>query len=269
MKQATIRRKAFINGRGLHKGAPVSVEFAPAKPGSGIVFENRGEVYKLDVKYVSGTGRGTVIKKGRSVIHTVEHMLSAVKALGIDNLRIRIDGDEAPALDGSARGFAACLKKAGLSMQKPPKKEFSLEGPVLVEADGKYLAALPGCGFKVAYFADFSARGLKPEDAETEVNAKQYIREIAGARTFGFRDEIKSLKKAGLIRGADAHNAIVMHKGRPVNTKLRHINELARHKALDMIGDFAFIEGQLNMTLIGYKTGHTENIKMVKLLLKN
>lgn len=268
MKQATLRTAVRFSGIGLHKGAAVEVEFVPAPENSGIVFENNGETYGLDVSYVTDTKRGTVLTKGKSVIHTVEHMLSAVKALGIDNLIIRVSGDEAPAQDGSAGWFCSALKKAGIKMQTAKKKFFSLSEPVLLSENGKYMAALPGKGFSVFYFSDFSGQGIAPEQAGLTVTPESYIKEIAGARTFGFKNEIDALKKAGLIKGADLNNAVVMDKGRPVNGRLRYENELTRHKVLDIIGDFSFIEGEINMTLVAYKTGHSENIDMVKRLLK-
>jgi UDP-3-O-acyl N-acetylglucosamine deacetylase len=236
---------------------------------TGIILENNGETYGLDVKYVSDTNRGTVLKKGKSIINTVEHMLSAVKALGIDNIRIRVQGDEAPALDGSARLFAEALKKAGITGQAAEKKVFTLREPLLLRENGKYMAALPGKGFSVFYFSDFSKQGLAPGEAGIKVTAENFMKEISRARTFGFKQEIEALKRAGLIKGANLENAIVIDNGRPVNGRLRFKNELARHKVLDIIGDFSFIEGEINMTVIAYKTGHTENIKMVRRLLKS
>lgn len=267
MKQATLKKSVKITGTGLHKGAPVAVIFRPARENTGIVFKNKGETYKLDVKLVAETKRGTVIKRGGSVIHTVEHMLSAVKSFGIDNVTVDLRGDEAPALDGSARGFITAFKKTGLMAQNAERKAFTLKDTFLAGGNGRYIAAIPGRGFTVMYFSDFSGMGIRPEEACLEVNPERYCREIAGARTFGFKSEIYALKKGGLIKGASLKNSILIDKGRPVNGRLRWKNELARHKVLDITGDFAFIEGDINMTVIAYKTGHAENIKMVSMLL--
>jgi UDP-3-O-[3-hydroxymyristoyl] N-acetylglucosamine deacetylase len=267
MKQATIKKTISMSGIGLHKGTASEIKFSPADAGSGIFFENKGETYGLDVKYVSDTKRGTVLKKGKSEIHTVEHMLSAVKALGIDNLRVTIAGDEVPVLDGSALLFAAAIKKSGITFQEQKKKVFTLMEPVLLNETGKYMAAVPGKGFSVFYFSDFSKQGIAPEEYGIKVTPKSFVEEVSAARTFGFKNEISALKKAGLIKGASLKNAVVFDAGRPVNGKLRFVNELSRHKVLDIIGDLSFIEGEINMTVIAYKTGHTENIEMVKKLL--
>lgn len=269
MKQATIGKSVKISGIGLHKGAPVEVTFYPAPENTGIVFKNNGETYSLDVKLVAGTNRGTVLKKGASEIHTVEHMLSAVKALGIDNVIIELEGGEAPVLDGSARGFIAAFKKAGIKRQAAEKKVFTLNEPLLLNENGKYMAALPGNGFAVRYFSDFSGRGIPPEEAGLKITPEKYAAEISCARTFGFKEEIEGLKKAGLIKGASMKNAVVIENGRPVNGRLRLENELTRHKVLDIIGDFSFIEGEINMTIVAYKTGHAENIKMLKQILNS
>jgi UDP-3-O-acyl N-acetylglucosamine deacetylase len=269
MNQATIRKSISVSGAGLHKGAPAEIEFSPSGAGTGIILENKGEIYGLDVKYVSDTNRGTVLQKGKSKIYTVEHMLSAVKALGVDNIRIRVRGDEAPAMDGSAFLFVKALKKAGITGQAAEKKVFTPREPLLLRENGKYMAALPGKGFSVYYFSDFSKQGLAPEEAGGKVTPENFIKEISRARTFGFKQEIEALQKAGLIKGASLKNAIVIDKGKPVNGRLRFKNEPARHKVLDIIGDFSFIEGEINMTVIAYKTGHTENIKMVKQILNS
>jgi len=269
MNQASIGKVISVSGIGLHKGNGSKVEFSPAEPDSGIIIRNKGETYKLDVKYVSSTNRGTVLKRGKSTLHTVEHMLSAIKALGIDNIIISVEGDEAPVLDGSSSGFIAAFKNAEVIKQKPEKKAFKIKEPYLLGRDGKYLVVLPGEGFTVRYFSDFSRHGIAAEEAGLEVTPEAYEREISKARTFGFKSELNWLMKAGLARGGTLDNAIVIENGKPVKGRLRYANELTRHKVLDIIGDFAFIEGRLNMTVIAYKTGHGQNIEMVKKLLKS
>ncbi len=269
MNQATIAKKTSVTGRGLHKGGEAKVTFKPAAPGAGIIIKNNGMEYGLDVRYVVETNRGTVIKNGKSVLHTIEHMLSAVKALGIDNIEISVDGNEPPVLDGSACGFTAALKKAGIKKQKAEKKQFRLKEPVLISDRGRYIAALPGKGLKAGYFSDFSKHGIAPEEAWITLSTASYIREISRARTFGFKSEIEWLIKAGLIKGASFKNAVLIDRGRPVKGSLRYKNELTRHKLLDLIGDLSFIEGGLNMTVIAYKTGHKQNIELVRKLINN
>jgi UDP-3-O-[3-hydroxymyristoyl] N-acetylglucosamine deacetylase len=269
MKQATIKKSAGLAGIGLHKGREAKVVFRPAAPDSGIIIINRGLKYRLDIRRVAGTNRGTVLKNGRSVLHTIEHMLSAVKAMGIHNIEIEIDGNEAPALDGSSAGFVAALNSAGIKKQASPAKQFIISEPVALSDNGRYMAVLPGRGFEVRYFSDFSKHGVAPEECGLKVTPAAYESEICRARTFGFKAEIDWLISAGLIKGASLENAVLIDGGRPVAGALRYRDELTRHKVLDIIGDFAFIEGDLNLTVIAYKTGHKQNIEMVRRLLKN
>ncbi|HRU39256.1 MAG TPA: UDP-3-O-acyl-N-acetylglucosamine deacetylase [Candidatus Goldiibacteriota bacterium] len=270
MRQLTIKNQASLKGKGLHTGSRVSVLIKPAPENSGIIIENSGEIYSLHAGLVTSTSRGTVIEKGTSRVHTVEHMLAAVKALGLDNIVLNIDGEEAPAMDGSALGFVKAIKRAGIMSQNAAKKIVEIKNPIVTGSGSKYMAVLPADSFYVSYFSDFSEMGLAPQHASCEVTSGNFESKISKARTFGFNAEISALKKAGLIMGADSNNAVVFdEKGRPVNTRLRAANEPSMHKVLDIIGDFAFIPGLLKIAVVAYRTGHTENIEMVRRILKN
>lgn len=268
-RQNTLKKEFSVSGRGLHKGADVKFTFHPAPADNGIIIRNNGEEYRLGPGLVFDTKRGTSIKKGNSIIHTVEHMVSALCGLNIDNVFIEAEGDEPPALDGSAWPFCEAALRAGISTQAAEAKYISLREPVALNAGaGKALVALPYDGYKVHYFADFTAAGLALQEFSSLVQPEIYARAIAPARTFGFKNELDALIKAGLIKGADLTNAVLIDNGKPVNTKFRYDNELARHKALDMVGDLGLLGCRLNACVIAVRTGHTENVELARRLME-
>ncbi|MFP4465435.1 MAG: UDP-3-O-acyl-N-acetylglucosamine deacetylase [Candidatus Goldiibacteriota bacterium] len=263
-KQITIAGSALVKGRGLHKGRESTVVFSAAAPGRGIIIKNNNEKYTLRPENVFDTRRGTSVKKGKSRIYTVEHMVSAVRGLGIDNITVEIKGGELPCGDGSAAVFAKAVLSAGLKKQNALKKTLEIKEPAAVKDNGCFLAVIPYPVFKVYYFSDFSEMGCGPMEFSSEVTPDTYLKRICRARTFGFKKELQGLIKSGLIKGAGPKNAVLMDKGRAVNTRLRYKNELARHKALDVIGDFGILGSGLKMLVIAYKTGHRHNIEAIK-----
>lgn len=269
MKQKTIKKSFEISGIGLHYGNKNRVIFFPAEENSGIIIKINNIYYKLNIQNVISTLRGTDICFDSFRIATVEHLLASIKGLGIDNIIIQIYGNEIPILDGSSKIFCEKFLKSGIIHQKKLKKIINIDKSILINNDGKYILALPSDSFKVFYFSDYSLYGINPDFWGGKITPKFFMINIAPSRTFGFKNEIKILKKKGLIKGASLNNAILIDDGKPINTKLRFKNELSRHKILDIIGDMAYIFGYLKICIIAYKTGHTENIMLVKELLKN
>jgi len=268
-KQITIKKKIEIKGIGLHTGTAVKITFCPSEPDTGIIIKSKAGEFKAEAGLVFDTKRGTSLKSGGAVLHTAEHMVSAISGLGIDNIIAEIEGgEEPPAFDGSSYEYVKVLGKVYPSIQDRDKKELIIKEPVVIKDRDKYLAVLPYKGFKVHYFSDFSAFGLKPEDARISIDPYSYSKEIARARTFGFKHEIDTLIKSGLIKGASLKNAILIDNGRPVNTKLRYKDELTRHKILDIVGDFGLLGANLNLLVIAVRTGHTQNIEMAKIIKK-
>jgi UDP-3-O-[3-hydroxymyristoyl] N-acetylglucosamine deacetylase len=269
MKQKTLAKQAVVEGPGLHKGKNTTVIFNPAQEGAGIAVKNSHFTYKLSPGLVLDTKRGTTIKYKGSTVHTVEHMLSALQGLGIDNCLIEIIGNEPPAADGSAYPYLAAVKKAGIRTQRAVKNEITIKEPLMLEDEDRFMAVLPWKGFKITYFSDFSKRSIGPDDFSAEITPLVYEKEVSKARTFGFKSEIGWLIKAGLIKGASLKNAILIGEdGKPVNGSLRYPDELTRHKVLDIAGDFKLIQGSLNMHVIAVKTGHKHNIAMAKKIEK-
>lgn len=269
MKQKTIKKSFEIFGIGLHRGDKTRIIFYPAEENTGIVIKINDQDFHLNIENVISTDRGTDVCFNNFRISTIEHLLASIKGLDIDNIIIRIDGNEVPILDGSSKIFCEKLIKSGIINQNKTKKEININKPVLISNNGKHIIALPSDIFKVYYFSDFSFFGIRPDFWGGKITTEFFLKNIAPSRTFGFKSEIKMLRKKGLIKGATLKNAVLIDKGKPINTKLRFKNELLRHKILDIIGDLAYIPGYLKMCIIAYKTGHTENIMMVKKLLKN
>jgi UDP-3-O-acyl N-acetylglucosamine deacetylase len=265
MKQLTLKSPFELAGRGLHKGSLSRLVFHPAADDSGIIIKSCGKEFKVSPALVCDTKRGTTIKYKGLKIHTVEHMLAALKGQGIDNAKIEfLSGNEPPIFDGSAAEFVSAIKKAGVKKLKKERKMITVKSPLTLAQNGCYLAVLPYQGFKVYYFSDFSAKGIPAMEYSAEIKPEVFNEEIAPARTFGFKKEIDHLIKAGLIKGADLNSAILFDGAKPVNTKLRFKDEVPRHKLLDVAGDFGLLEGGLNMLVIAVKTGHRHNTEMVK-----
>lgn len=264
MKQITLAKAAQISGPGLHKGKVNRVVISPAAVNAGLLIKNAGCEYVLSPALVADTKRGTTVKHGKSVLHTVEHMVSAIRGLGIDNAVIEVEGDEPPAADGSSYPYVLAIKKAGLQKLTEDKKFINVLEPMLVEDKGRYLAVLPCKGLKISYFADFSGQKIPPSDVTVRISPPAYEKNISRARTFGFKSEIGWLIKAGLIKGANLDNAILMDKGTPVNGALRYKDELTRHKILDILGDFGMLGANMNMHIIAVKTGHKHNVEMAR-----
>ena len=264
MKQLTLKSDAVIEGPGLHKGGINRVTIHPAMNDTGLVIRNAGEQYGVSPRLVRDTKRGTTLKYRSSTVHTVEHMISALAGMSVDNAVIEIDGDEPPAADGSSYPYVAAIEKAGLKTLTKEKKYVCLKQPLILEDEDRYMAVLPHEGFKVTYFADFSRYKVPPSDASVEITPAKYKRYVSKARTFGFKSEIGWLIKAGLIKGASLDNAILIDDGKPVRGTLRYDDELTRHKILDIAGDFGMLGCNLNMHVIAVKTGHKHNVEMAK-----
>lgn len=296
INQQTIESPVSIKGVGLHTGRETTMTFHPADAGHGYKFKRtdlEGEpVIPADVSKVVNTLRGTTIKRGDAQVSTIEHTLSALIGLGIDNCLIEIDGPEAPILDGSAKLIAEALEKAGITAQKAAREYFEIEEPISFrdEVTGTELMALPAEGFEITTLIDFDSPVLGQQYAELK-GWEDYKTEIAPCRTFVFLREIEQLADEGLIKGGDFDNAIVIADrvmdeaalealsakiGKPSvkvdkegilnTTDLRFGNEPARHKLLDVIGDLALIGARIKGRIVAKKPGHTANVEFAKLL---
>ncbi|MFM8362749.1 MAG: bifunctional UDP-3-O-[3-hydroxymyristoyl] N-acetylglucosamine deacetylase/3-hydroxyacyl-ACP dehydratase [Haliscomenobacter sp.] len=298
MKQHTISRSVSVHGIGLHTGQPVTLTFHPAPENHGIKFQRtdlEGQpVIHADVGRVTTTRRGTTLVQEGASVHTVEHVLSALAGLQVDNVLLAVDEPEMPIMDGSARIFVEAILSAGLQEQDEAREYFEVTEPVVFrdEATGSELTALPYDGFELISMIDFNSSVLSQQYAQLQ-RLEDYAKEIAPCRTFVFLHEVEQLFNQNLIKGGDLDNAIVLVDrpfeqevldqlaekiGKPrirvtqqgvLNTLDLHFqNEPARHKLLDIMGDIALIGKPVKGRIIATRPGHAANVEFAKLLKK-
>ena len=295
-KQQTIKKAFSVKGIGLHTGESTTMTFHPAVAGHGFKFQridlDKQPIIPADVSKVSETKRGTTIQRGEAQVTTVEHALSALVGCGVDNCLIEIDGGEAPILDGSNKVIVDKLTKIGLEQQDKEREYFVIEEPISYknEETGAEFLALPADNFELTVLIDYDSPILGQQYAEL-TDWDDYVKEIAPCRTFVFLRELEQLAKAGLIKGGDLDNAVVIanksmskksltalaklldkpsievDKEGILNTSsLRFKNEPARHKLLDVIGDLTLIGQRIKGKIIAKKPGHASNVEFAKIL---
>ncbi len=270
-RQKTIGKVVSYKGVGLHMGKEVILTLEPASRDEGVVFirEDLPGAPQISARTNSVTSnkRGTSIGDEKVRIHTVEHILAALAGLCIDNVKVRINGEEIPAADGSALPFVRLIQEAGIILQDAPRRVFVVKEPLWMEEDARRLVVLPCSEFKITYTVDFPFSPLKSEFGEFTIDEDTFIQEIAPSRTFGFMKEVEQLKKAGLVQGGSLDNAVVIGKEGVINKEgLRFPNEPVRHKILDLIGDLYLLGGPIQAHIIAVKAGHLFNVKLVKKL---
>lgn len=298
MNQHTLSDTCIFEGKGLHTGRHAHMSVEPAPPDTGIRFIRtdigpEASVEALAVN-VSGTARSTTISRGKASVATVEHLLSALTGMGIDNARVCLDNAEVPILDGSARPFAESFRKAGAVPQDAPRRflELSHEVEVRDEGTGAWIRAVPSDRPEIRVTVDFGSRVLGVQSASWSYG-NDYISQVAPCRTFVFFHELETLARQGLIRGGDIDNAIVIVEhpvpreqvnslctllGMPAltctdegyldNLRLHFPDECGRHKLLDIIGDLRLAGGWLNASVSAFKPGHAINVQAAKEIAK-
>ncbi len=278
IRQRTIREKVACTGVGLHTGRPIQLELLPAPVDNRVTFvrtdmASHAEL-RAHVQNVADTTLATTLAAGvngsRAQVGTVEHLLAALAGLGIDNVRVLLNGPEVPVLDGSAKPFVEMLMSAGIEEQRKSKRFLVVRRDVKV-LDGEKLARLsPGPGFHITCSLDFDHPLIPPTPFKLEFSDGTFRREVASARTFGFLGDVEALQARGLARGGSLANAIVIDHYRVLNPEgLRFPDEFVRHKVLDAIGDLSLF----GMPIIGKvqlkRSGHALNTKLVKTVLSD
>jgi UDP-3-O-[3-hydroxymyristoyl] N-acetylglucosamine deacetylase/3-hydroxyacyl-[acyl-carrier-protein] dehydratase len=217
------------------------------------------------VKHRVTSQRRTALRKGEAEVHTIEHLLSAVAGLGIDNLEIELDGAELPGADGSARPFVELLRNAGIHEQDVPVREVVVREPIGISHGGASLVALPYDGLRVSYTLDHPSVPTMPSmHFTTEIDGEHYEKEVAPARTFVLRREAEMLLAAGLGKGANTENTVVINDDGKVDGAMRFSDEPVRHKILDILGDLALLGAPLRAHIIAVKSGHELNAALVR-----
>lgn len=251
MKQRTIKSDIEIVGIGLHKGVPVKMRLEPLPSNSGIVIYRSDAAVTIPLKkeYVVDTKMATVLGKDGVVVSTIEHLLSAIYAYGIDNLRVVLDNDEIPILDGSASGYCMLIEEAGIQEQEESKKAIKIKKEVVVTTeDGKRVSLKPSNRIVYDFEIKFNHPAIGQQKFHFDYSIEEYKESIAKARTFGFLHEVQYLRSIGLALGGSMENAIVLDETKILNPEgLRYEDEFVRHKILDAIGDMALLE----YTMIG------------------
>ena len=274
LKQRTLKTLIKASGVGLHTGQKVRMSLRPAPPDTGIVFRRIDLPSAVDIPAraeLVGEARlaSTLIKDGTKV-HTVEHLMSALSGLGIDNAFVDLDAPELPILDGSASPFVLLLQQAGLEEQAAPKKFLRVKKTVEVREGDKWARLEPYEGFRLSFSIDFrhpvierSTQSVTVDFAETS-----YLKEIARARTFGFMQEVEDLKGSGLALGGGLENAVVLDEQSVLNADgLRFADEFIRHKLLDAIGDLYLLGRPLLGAFTAHKSGHALNNRLARAAL--
>jgi UDP-3-O-[3-hydroxymyristoyl] N-acetylglucosamine deacetylase/3-hydroxyacyl-[acyl-carrier-protein] dehydratase len=256
---------------GLHTANKVSMLFKPADPDSGINFirtdlENR-PVIKANIDYLleqSYSLRRTSIGHNGAEIHTIEHLMAALSGLGIDNLNIELDNNEVAGLDGSSLNYIEAFLKAGIKEQDKPRHYYALKEPIYIEEEGSSIAAFPADDFKISYTLDYNHPYLKTQFLEMKLSSQLFEQELASSRTFCLDDEADLLKMQGLGKGANYQNTLVVGRNGVIKNELRHKDEFARHKVLDLIGDLFLLGQPLRAAIVAIKSGHSLNLKLLK-----
>ena len=270
MKQRTIKRNVEAIGIGLHKGVPVKLRLEPLGEDSGIVFyrSDKGLSIPLSPENVIDTKMATVIGKNGVVISTIEHLMSAVYAFGIDNLRIVLDNDEVPIMDGSAISFVMMIEEAGIKELDAPKKFIKITKEVTIKNGEKFATLKPNEKISFDFEINFAHPFIGNQKYEFNFSTKNYIEEIARARTFGFLKEVQYLRSIGLALGGSLENAIVLDDKKILNDSLRFEDEFVRHKILDAIGDMSLMGANFIGSYVAFASGHYLNHLLTKKLVQ-
>jgi len=270
IKQRTLDHAIRCSGIGLHSGKKIDLVLHPAEVDTGIVFvrSDMNVEIKGQVSSVVDTKLCTTIGNGDATIATVEHIMSALAGLGIDNARIDVNGAEVPVMDGSASPFIFLIQCAGIVEQNKAKKVLRIKKRVSLEDKDKSCALYPASGFRVSYLLDYPHPLLSNCKVSFDFSRQGYAREVSRARTFGFIHEVEALQKAGLALGGSMDNAVVLDKYGVLNEGgLRYADECARHKVLDTVGDLFLAGYPIVGAFEGERSGHAMNCQLVEALL--
>ena len=276
IKQRTLRNTIRATGVGLHTGKKVLLTLRPAAPNSGIIFRRVDLDPAVEIparaENVSDTKLSTTLSANGASVSTVEHLLSALAGLGIDNAYVDMNAAEVPIMDGSAGPFVFLIQSAGIEEQSAPKEFIRIKRTVTVkdESDGKTATFLPHDGFKVNFTIDFDHPAFRGRSATAAVDfgSTSFVREVSRARTFGFMREFEYLRANGLALGGSMDNAIVIDDYKVLNEDgLRYEDEFVRHKVLDAIGDLYLLGKSLIGEFRAVKSGHALNNQLLRELL--
>ncbi len=272
MQQRTIGKPVEAVGIGIHKGKPITLRLEPLEADRGIVFyrSDRDREIPLSVDHVVNTAMATVIGKEEDHISTIEHFLSVLYAYGIDNIRITVDGDEIPVMDGSAISFCLLLDEAGIRALNRPKKVIRIKRSIEVKEGRKFARFEPAEHASFAFDISFPHPAIRKQSHQYDFSRKSFIEEIARARTFGFAKDIQSLQSRNLAMGASLQNAIGLDGRKVLNQEgLRFENEFVRHKILDAMGDMMVTGYNILGSYSAFASSHKLNHALTKKIFES
>jgi len=272
VKQTTLGNTVETDGIGLHTAQPVHVRLAPAPPDTGYVFRRTdlgGFEIPATVESVAHCGYATTLMRTGVMLSTVEHLLSALRGVGVDNIYIEVDNLEVPILDGSAEVFAEMIEQAGIVTQPLARRALLVREKVSYEQGNRRISVEPDDNYRIDCLIDFPHPMIGVQEFSITLNNGAFNREIAAARTFGFTDEIEALRRANLIRGGSLDNAIVLTPEGMLNkTGLRFRDEFVRHKILDIVGDLALLGMPILGKVTAERSGHIMHAGLMSKLLR-
>ncbi len=259
--QRTLAKEVAVTGIGLHSGKKVTLKLFPAQADTGIVFRRvdikNSKAMRADARTVGATENNTTLGEGPEAVHTVEHLISALYGLGVNNVYCEIDGPEIPIMDGSSASFVFILKETGIQNLNASKKFMVITEKVRVENNGTWAEIEPAKNLVIDSTIVFAHPVIKSQNQIFEFSCENFISEISRARTFGMLKDVDMLKRKGLVKGGSLDNAIVLDDFKVVNPEgLRFGDEFVRHKILDTIGDIALLGYEVAGKITTYKSGH-------------
>jgi UDP-3-O-[3-hydroxymyristoyl] N-acetylglucosamine deacetylase len=273
MNEKTIQYEVSCSGIGLHSGEKIQMKLSPSAEGTGILFcrtDLGGVLIPANISHVVSTHLSTTIGLEGATVQTIEHLLAAISAFGIDNLIIELDGPEVPILDGSAAPFAELLSEAGIVDQKKAKRVAQVVEPVTVLDKGRHVTLSPASTLEISYQIQFDHPLISSQTYRYQHGPETFMTEIAPARTFGFLKDVQMLQSMGLARGGSLENAIVIGEAQVLNEGgLRFSDEFVRHKILDLIGDLSLLGMPILGRIEAVCSGHMLHARLIKELLQN
>jgi UDP-3-O-[3-hydroxymyristoyl] N-acetylglucosamine deacetylase len=273
IKQRTIKKIVRARGVGIHSGKVVNLTLIPASEDHGVVFKRLdagGKQVHAHSAFVNEVVLSTGLENQGVKVSTIEHLMSALSALGVDNLLVELDSFEVPIMDGSSAPFIFLVQSAGIEEQDAPKRFIVIKDNIRVENGESWAQVSPHSGFKVTLEIDFDHKKIKESGQKLTIDFSEqsYLKEISRARTFGYERDVEMLQKQNLALGASKDNAIALSDDDILNEDgMRYHNEFVKHKILDIVGDLFLLGGNVIVHYEGYRTGHMLNDQLLSAIL--
>ncbi len=267
--QQTLRHPATLDGIGLHSGDPVKMTVSPAGADTGVLFRaSDGTLIPANADHVVDSNSATTVGAFGVRVRTIEHLMAAAAALGIDNMIVDIDGPEVPAADGSAKPFVDLLRSGGRVTVPVPRRPIVLSAPIRVGTESRWLEVLPADSLRISYTLDNNHPIIGLQVGTYGITEETFAHELAAARTYGFLRDVPAMRRNGLARGGSLENAVVVGKRSVLNDSLRYPDEFVRHKVLDLVGDLFLLGRPLRAHVVGRNAGHALNYQLVSAIQK-